>query len=247
LQVVGGEIDRDTVRVVLPDLPSAVAVMVVLPSATPVTTPLEETVAMEGLADVHVTVRPLRTVPLLDLSVAVNCVVPPVLTLAGFGDTVTLATGSATTVIVAVPVPPARDAVICAVPEAFPVTTPVEVLIVATAWLVEVMVQTRSGYSSLIGQFVWSYARKMSCCVPFTGIVAVAGDTSMRAPTICISKPLLVAPIVPLIVTLLVAVLARISTPVVFFVSVTTLLGSAVHWISLVVQPFPALAKTWSR
>jgi hypothetical protein len=52
-----------TVIADVPDLPELVAVMVAEPAATPVTTPLELTVAAEALLVVHVTVWPDITAP----------------------------------------------------------------------------------------------------------------------------------------------------------------------------------------
>jgi len=66
-----------TVTVAFPVLPSLVAVIVVLPGPTPVTTPLEETVAMPLLPEVQVTARPFSNVPNESLVVADSVVVPP--------------------------------------------------------------------------------------------------------------------------------------------------------------------------
>jgi hypothetical protein len=52
-----------TVTVELPDFVSLVAVIAVEPGATPVTTPVDDTVAMLVLADDHVTTRSVTTVP----------------------------------------------------------------------------------------------------------------------------------------------------------------------------------------
>ena len=52
-----------TVIADVPDLPEVVAVMVAEPAATPVTTPLELTVAAEALLVVHVMVWPVMTAP----------------------------------------------------------------------------------------------------------------------------------------------------------------------------------------
>jgi len=52
-----------TVTVELPDFVSLVAVIAVEPGATPVTTPVDDTVAKLGLADDHVTRRSVTTVP----------------------------------------------------------------------------------------------------------------------------------------------------------------------------------------
>jgi hypothetical protein len=60
-----------TVTVLLPVLPSLVAVIVTVPAATPCTSPLEDTVAREAFDDDHVTVRPVST--LFDASRSVAC------------------------------------------------------------------------------------------------------------------------------------------------------------------------------
>src|SRR5512146_296229 len=84
------------------------------PIATPVTRPVDETVAMALLLDVHVTVRSVTTRPFASLTVAVSWTVCPTITLAGDGLTVTLPTGTRFTVIVAVPLLPSLVAVIVA-------------------------------------------------------------------------------------------------------------------------------------
>ena len=61
--------------VAVPDFPSLVAVIVVVPAATPVTTPLLETVAMALLLEVHVTVRPVTIAPLTSRTTAERVVV----------------------------------------------------------------------------------------------------------------------------------------------------------------------------
>lgn len=57
------------------DLPSLVAVMVAVPGATPVTTPFADTVATDAAPLVHVTARPVSTLPLPSLSTAEKVVV----------------------------------------------------------------------------------------------------------------------------------------------------------------------------
>ena len=52
-----------TVMVAVPFLSPLVAVIVDVPGATPVTSPLAETVATAGLPDVNVTGRPVSTLP----------------------------------------------------------------------------------------------------------------------------------------------------------------------------------------
>src|SRR5437764_14728236 len=61
-----------TVTVAVPFCPSLVAVIVALPTATPVTRPVVETLATPAL-DAHVTVRPGSEFPAESCGVAVNC------------------------------------------------------------------------------------------------------------------------------------------------------------------------------
>jgi hypothetical protein len=64
-----------TVAVALPD--PLVAVIVAVPVATGVTSPVEETVATEAFDVAHVTVALAIVAPFWSLTVAVSCVVPP--------------------------------------------------------------------------------------------------------------------------------------------------------------------------
>jgi hypothetical protein len=116
----------ETATVAVPLFPSLVAVIVAEPAATPVTTPLVETVAMPVLELVHVTVRPVSTLLFASRVVAVSCTDCPTLTLGVVGATLTDATGIGVTVTVAVPLFPSLVAVIVAEPTATPVTTPLD-------------------------------------------------------------------------------------------------------------------------
>jgi hypothetical protein len=60
-----------------PTTPLTVALITLVPAAFAVTTPAEETDAIEGAELVHVTVRPPRTEPPASLAVADNCEVWP--------------------------------------------------------------------------------------------------------------------------------------------------------------------------
>jgi hypothetical protein len=71
---------------------AAIAVIVVVPSATPVATPFASTVANAGLLLDQVNVVVTTLLP-ASRAVAVNACVAPTLTLLGLGVTVTLATG----------------------------------------------------------------------------------------------------------------------------------------------------------
>lgn len=130
-----------TVTVAVPDFPSDVAVIVAVPTACPVTTPLLLTVATDVALEDQVTVRPVRMLFAASRRVAVSCTVLVRATVAGFGVTVTVATGAGVTITVDNPdtVPPdadATDAVMVAVPVATPVTKPLE-LTVAVAVALE--------------------------------------------------------------------------------------------------------------
>ncbi len=108
-------------------LPSLVAVMFVVPGATPVATPVVgSTVATAVLLDANVITRPFRMLPLPSLATAVNgAVFEPTSTDADVGEITTLATGTASTTIVAVPVFPSLVAVTVSVPGASAATRPV--------------------------------------------------------------------------------------------------------------------------
>jgi phage terminase large subunit-like protein len=92
-----------TVIEAVPLLPSLVAVSVALPAATPVTSPLAETLATPGALLAHVTRRPVKALPFASLGVAVNWAVCPMRTVAAAGLTATDATGTTVTVMAAVP------------------------------------------------------------------------------------------------------------------------------------------------
>src|SRR2546427_46285 len=123
-----------TVIAAVPLCPSEVAVIVAEPAATPVTRPLALSVATAGLPLDQATVRPASELPFASFVVAANGTVWPTCTDAVAGFTVTDATGTVLTVIVAVPLCPSEVAVIVAEPAATPVTSPLA-LTVATAGL----------------------------------------------------------------------------------------------------------------
>jgi hypothetical protein len=113
-----------TVRVALPVLPSLIAMICTEPALTEVTSPVEETVAMELLPELHDTLRPVRILPLPSRVVALACVVCPTVIVVDARETVTIATGTGTTVIEEAPVLPSLVAVIVALPSATAVTRP---------------------------------------------------------------------------------------------------------------------------
>src|SRR3989442_6449413 len=89
-----GKEDRFTMMSAVPPCCSLVAVIVVEPSATPVTRPLAETLATAVSPVDQVNARPGSVVPEALLATAVNCIEPPGATVAVPGDTVTDPTGS---------------------------------------------------------------------------------------------------------------------------------------------------------
>src|SRR5438128_1689581 len=92
-----------TVIAAVPLWPSLVAVIVAVPPATPVASPLPLTVAAAVLLLAHVTVRPVSVFPAASLVTAASCAVPPTERVADAGLTVTDATGTFVTVTAAVP------------------------------------------------------------------------------------------------------------------------------------------------
>src|SRR3989442_4986689 len=120
----------------LPLCPSLVAVIVAVPSRSPLTRPPADTVATAALLVAHITTRPVRGLPFASFGVAVSCTVCPAATLAGAGVTVTEATGATVTVTVAVPLFPSLVAVSVAVPGATALTSPVADTVATPAALV---------------------------------------------------------------------------------------------------------------
>src|SRR5207249_1278841 len=178
----------DTVTAAVPACPSLVAVIVTAPTATPVTRPLAETVPTAPLPVVQVSARPLSTLPLASLRVAVSCTVPPTYMLGAVGLTVTDATGTIATVTPAVPLCPSLIAVIVAAPAATPVTSPVEDT-VATAGVPDAQVTDRPE-STLPAA---SFRVVVSCTVAPTSTTAVAGltvtDATETIATVTLAVP----------------------------------------------------------
>src|SRR2546430_15558236 len=83
-----------TVIAAVPLWPSLVAVIVAVPPATPVASPLPLTVAAAVLLLAHVTVRPVSVFPAASLVTAASCAVPPTERVADAGLTVTNTTGA---------------------------------------------------------------------------------------------------------------------------------------------------------
>lgn len=189
------------------DFPSLVAVTTAVPSFTPVTTPVDDTVALLVSLDTQVTTRPVSIWPFASRSVAVSATVFPFLTDADDGVTVTVATGSgaaATTVMLDVPDFPSLVAVIVAVPGATACTNPLTDT-VATAELLVVQLTARP----LSGLPSKSFGVAVSCCDCPCVMLAVAGLTATLATGI--SETLTAAePLFPSLVAVMVALPGRI-------------------------------------
>ena len=97
----------------VPLCPSLVAVIVTAPAATPVTSPVADTLAIAAFELVHVITRPVNTFPAASFGVALSCCVAPIDNVADAGLTATEATETLVTARSAVP----------AMPLAVPVTT----------------------------------------------------------------------------------------------------------------------------
>jgi hypothetical protein len=106
-----------------------VAVTFAVPAATPLTMPLELTVATAVLPLDQVTIRPVSALPLPSLGFAVNCLVAPAPKLTLAGETLTEATGTLLTVMVEPPVAFSLVAVMSAEPGATAETTPAAVTV----------------------------------------------------------------------------------------------------------------------
>ena len=188
LTVPGSTAGRVTLSAALPVTPSLVAVIVAVPAPTPVTSPLVLTVASPAALVTQATVRPVSTLPLASLSVALSCTDCPTVTLADAGLTTTVATaagggggggggdGRVVTVTAAIPLFPSLVAVIVAEPAATAVTKPLGDA-AATAGLVDVQATMRP-LSTLPAESVVAAA---SCTDPPTCTLAVAGLTTTDA------------------------------------------------------------------
>jgi hypothetical protein len=110
--------------------PDTETVTVAVPALTPVTIPVDETVAAEVLLLDQVGVTLVTTVPLAVVAVAVSCDLAPIVVATVFGETDTAVIGACTTEILAVPVTVPADVPTCAemtaVPIAIAVTMPLD-------------------------------------------------------------------------------------------------------------------------
>jgi hypothetical protein len=150
--------------------------MLVMPTATGVTNPCEETVATAVFPELHVIVRPLSIPPFTSSVLAVACDVPTAVIEFGVSDTVTEATGTGITVIEDVPVFPSLVAVMLALPTETAVTSPAPST-VAIAGLLEVHATMRSDTPVLFA----SLTSAENCCVEPETTIAVGGLTVTEA------------------------------------------------------------------
>jgi hypothetical protein len=192
-----------------PLFPSLVAVIVTLPTAAPLTSPLDETVAMPAELVDHVTGRSVRMFPPASRRVARSWSVEPTWTLAGVGITLTAATGAGgggggggavVTVTVADPALPPLVAVIAADPTARPITSPP---VVTNAMFSSALVQTtlrpEMGCPFRSSNVAVSWMVEFSCTVAVAGVtemVATPCRTSMVAVSarFCVSTTMRVVP-----------------------------------------------------
>src|SRR6184192_545787 len=215
-----------TVMAAVPFWPSLVAVIVAEPATLPVTSPVPVTVATDVLLLAHVTERPVRMLPLASRRVALSCTVWPAGTLADAGLTVTDATGTPLTVMLAVPLCPSLVAVIVTgPPAATPLTSPLPFTL-AIALLLDCQVTTRP----VNGLLFASLGVAVSCTVLPTATPAVAGvtvtDATGTGVTVMAAVPFwpsLVAVIVAEPATLVVTspLLLTVATVVLFEAHVT--------------------------
>jgi hypothetical protein len=162
---------------VIEDVPVFVSLVAVIvtgpPAATAVTRPFASAVATAGLLEIHVTTRPVSTLPFASRVTAASCCVgvTPRTKLAEAGLTVTVATGASVTVIEEVPAFVSLVAVIVVAPAPAAVTRPFPST-VAAAGLLEVHVTTRP-VSTLLAA---SRSVAVSCCVGVIPTTRLAED-----------------------------------------------------------------------
>ena len=184
------------------------------PTARPVTSPVALTVATCGSLVVQVIRRPGRGSPCALFGVAVSCWVSPTVTLVVVGVTLTDATGTELTLIVAVPLFPSLAAVMATGPPvATPITSPVALTVATpTLLLVHVTVRPGRGFPAL------SFAVAMSCTVSPTAMPAVAGVTVTDATGTGFTVIVAVALCFPLVAVMITGppAAAPVTSPVAF-------------------------------
>ena len=170
-----------TVTVALPLCPSLVAVIVAVPAAAPVTKPLLVTVATEVLLLDQDTARPDSGVPFASFGVATSCTVAPTKTDAAAGLTLTDATGTVITVMLALPLFPSLVAVIVADPVANAVTSPLASTPATLDWLDDQITARPERALPAASSGV-----AVSCTVCPTGVVPEGGVTTTWATGVAV-------------------------------------------------------------
>jgi hypothetical protein len=221
-----------TVTIVLPDLPSLVAVTVAVPAATASTMPAAETVATAVLLLAHVTTRPVTTTPFASLMVGTSVSTCPTVIAVAAGR-VTLPTGTSVTVTEAVPDLPSLVAVIVALPAATPVTTPADETEATVASLVDQAI-TRPESAFPVASF--GVAESVSVCP--TVMLADAGATTTDATGVGFTITVAV-PDLPSLVAVIVTVPAvtPVTRPVLEIVATASLLPDHVTTRPVVTAP----------
>lgn len=124
----------ETVITDVPCFPSAVAVIVTFPGASPTTSPLEETVATVLSPELQVMARPVSAAPEPSRGVAESWMLDPTVTSPEGGATAIDAIGTAVATTRADPLTPSTAAEMVALPGVSAVTTPVELTVTDAAF-----------------------------------------------------------------------------------------------------------------
>jgi hypothetical protein len=188
-----------TVTIVDPGTPSLIAVIVALPGATAVTTPVAETVAATGLFDDHVTTRSVTTVPFTSRTMALSCTFAPTVNERPCGCTATEPTATFVVVTFAVPLFPSLVAVIVATPFATALTRPCDETVAAAGF--ELDHATARPVRRLPAE---SASVAVSCVVCPTDIESGFGVTATVATAGC-ETTIVAVPLAPSAVAVIVA------------------------------------------
>ena len=117
--------------------PAALATMVTVPGATPVTSPPALMVATPAKLEAQLNVTPEMAFPLASTAVAENCCVAPTAMVAVRGETLMAARRGTTVRVAGALVTLAAEAVICVVPGPSPVATPLPSTVETVALLLD--------------------------------------------------------------------------------------------------------------
>lgn len=160
----------------LPDALPLLAVMIAAPAPTAFTTPLADTVAADGVAEVHAIGAPWITRPLSSFTLAVNVVLLPTVSVAEAGVIMTVTATGACTTTTALADCPSLVAVMVAAPAATPVTSP---LAFTVATLGDLLFHATVRPAS--GSWFSSNGVAVSCTLPGSTMVSRPGDTDTDA------------------------------------------------------------------